>query len=293
MKTLKTINTLLVRVTLGLGVVAMLFATSCQQSAQEPSITDLASAELDAIAEADFDEIDDITEGALGYSDGSISGRTSEVEGRGMDERASCAAVIHDKEAQTITIDFGDGCEGPYGKTRSGIIYITYTGKRFIPGSQWTITFENFYIDDRHIEGTRNVENVSETIEDNPKFHIVLADGKVTWPDGTFATREVDRYRVWVRASNPLMDEIHILEGSTANGINREELSYSSNVLTDLIFKRECRAMNRARIPVAGIKEVVIGDETHIVDFGDGECDSIVTITANGETTEVDLSHRN
>ena len=60
----------------------------------------------------------------------------------------------------------------------------------------------------------------------------------------------------------------------------------------DLIYKKACRGTNSARIPVQGIKEVVIGDETHIVDFGEGECDSIVTITANGETTEVDLSDR-
>ncbi len=294
MKTLKTINSLLVKSGLGLAVIAMFFIMSCEQSADNPSIAEFESAELDAVAAADFDEIDDITEGAMGYSDGSIGGRTDgeEGKGRGMDERASCATVTHDKEAQTITIDFGDGCEGQYGKTRSGIIFITYTGKRFIPGSQWTITFENFYIDDRHIEGTRSVENVSETLDDNPKFHILLTDGKVTWPDGTFATREVDRYRVWVRASNPMMDEIHILEGSIASGINQEGLNYSSTVLADLIVKRACRESNMARIPVQGVKEVVIGDETHLVDFGDGECDSIVTITANGVTTEVDLAER-
>jgi len=88
------------------------------------------------------------------------------------------------------------------------------------------------------------------------------------------------------------MDEIHILEGSIANGINREGLTYSSTVLADLIYKRACRGSNKARIPVQGIKEVVIGERTYLIDFGDGECDSIVTITTNGETREVDLSNR-
>ena len=293
METLKKLNSLLIKGALALGIMAMVFTMSCEQTGLEPSITDLESAELDAIATADFDEIDDITESALGYSDGSIGGRTAEEAGRrGMDERASCATVTHDKEAQTITIDFGDGCEGPYGKTRSGIIFITYTGKRFTPGSQWTITFQDFYIDGRHIEGTRSVENVSETLNDYPKFHITLTDGKVTWEDGTFATREVDRYRVWLRAMNPMDDETHILEGSIASGINREGLSYSSTVLADLIYKRACRGTNPGRIAVQGIKEVIIGDETHLVDFGDGACDSIVTITANGVSTKVDLSNR-
>ena len=293
METLKKLNSLLLKGALTLGVMAMLVTMSCEQAGQEPSITDLESTELDAIAEADYDEIDDITESALGYSDGSIGGRTAEEAGRGMDERASCATVTHDQEAQTITIDFGEGCEGPYGKTRSGVIFITYTGKRFIPGSQWTISFQDFYIDDRHIEGTRSVENISETTDEYPKFHITLTEGKVTWEDGTFATREVDRIRVWIREMRPMDDETHILEGSVASGINRDGFSYSSTVLNDLIYKRVCRGSNSARIPVQGIKEVIIGDETHLVDFGDGECDNIVSITANGETTEVDLSNRN
>ncbi len=295
MKTLKKINSLLVKGGLGLVVIAMLFITSCEQPADEPSIvSDFATTETDAIAQADFDEIDDIVEGAMGYSDGSIGGRTNGEEGmgRGMDERASCAVVTHDKEAQTILIDFGDGCTGPYGNMRSGIIFITYNGKRFVPGSTWQVELREFYFNDRHIEGTRNVENVSESLEANPTFHITLTDGKITWPDGIFATREVDRYRVWVRAANPLLDEIHILEGSVANGLNKEGVRYSTTVLADLIFKRDCRASNKARIPVAGIKEIVVGDVTTIIDFGDGECDSIVTITKNGRTVEVDLSDR-
>lgn len=292
MKTPKTINLLLVKSTLLLGVVAMLFVTSCQQSAENPT-QNFEATTADAIAEADFDEIDDISQGAMGYSDGSIGGKISSEEGRGMDERASCATVTHDKEAQTITIDFGDGCIGPHGHTRSGIIFITYTGKRFIPGSIWTITLKDFYIDDRHIEGTRTVENVSESLEDNPKFHITLVGGKVTWPDGVFATREVDRYRVWVRAANPLLDEMHILEGSIAYGLNKEGDSYSSTVLTDLVYKKICRSDRSARFPVSGVKEITVGENTILIDFGDGECDSLVTITKDGVTTEVDLADRN
>ncbi len=290
MKTLKTINSLLVKGAFSLVVIAIMF-TSCEQGAENPT-QNFESTEDEVIAEADFDEIDDISQGAMGYSDGSIGGKNDGTEQRGMDERASCATVTHDSEAMTITIDFGDGCTGPYGHVRKGVIFITYTGRRFDPGSVWITTLQDFYIDDRHIEGTRTVENVSETLEDNPKFHITLLDGKITWPDNTFATREVDRYRVWVRAANPLLDEMHILEGSVAFGINRRGADYSTTVLADLIYKRECRSFHTARIPVQGIKEIKIGDNTIIIDFGDGECDSLVTITKDGETTEVDIARR-
>ncbi len=289
METLKKMNTLLVKSAFSLGIAFLLLATSCQQNAEEPSNFDESSVESNAIAEADFNEVDDITENMMGYADGSIGGKTA---GNEEDGRLSCATVTHDEEAQTITIDFGDGCTGPHGVTRSGIIFITYTGSKYVPGSKWTVTFVNFYIDGRHIEGIRTVENVSETLDDNPKFHITLSEGKITWPDETFATREVDRYRVWVRAANPINDEWHVLERSVANGLTRRGVSYTSTVLADLIFKRSCRPSNKARIPVAGIKEVVLGDQTYIVDFGDGECDSIVIITTRGVTREIDLSNR-
>lgn len=290
MKALEKINSLLVKGVLSLAVVFLLFTTSCQQNGNENELIDFSSPESDAIAEADFDEVDDISSNIMSYADGNIGGKTS---GNNEDDRLHCAVVTHDQEAQTITIDFGDGCTGPNGVVRSGIIFITYTGKRFIPGSKWTIELRNFYINNRHIEGTRTIENVSETINDNPKFHIVLTDGKITWPDETFATREVDRYRVWVRAANPLNDEVHILERSVASGLNRRGVKYTATVLADLIFKRICRANNTARIPVQGIKELVVGDKTFLVDFGDGRCDSIVTITSNGVTREVDLANSN
>lgn len=277
---------------MALVVVAMV-ATSCKQNANEPQALDVSEAEVEAITQADFDEINDIADGAMGYSDGSIGGKTDGTQERGMDERASCATVTHDKEAKTITIDFGDGCTGPYGNTRKGIIFITYNGQRFVPGSYWTVELQDFYINDKHIEGTRKVENVSESLEANPTFHITLSDGKITWPDGAVATREVDRYRVWVRAANPMLDEVHVLTGSVASGINKDGISYNATVKEDLVFKKACRENNKARVPVQGIKEVIFGDKTTTIDFGDGECDSIVTITVNGESREVDLSNRN
>ena len=175
---------------------------------------------------------------------------------------------------------------------RSGKIIINYDGHRFVPGSYWVVTFEEFYINRRHIEGVRTVTNISESLAANPKFHVVLEGGKVTWPDNTFATREVDRVRVWFRAVNPLLDEYHILAESIAYGTTRKEIGYTCLVLEDLVYKRACRNSQRGRIPVAGVKEVVFGDRKYIVDFGDGECDTLVTITTGDETKTIDLSDR-
>jgi hypothetical protein len=224
----------------------------------------------------------------MSFADGNSGGRIDGMD----DERMSCAIITHDHENQIITIDFGDGCEGPNGVVRSGIIIINYDGRRFTPGSTWVISFDNFYVNSRHIEGVRTVSNISESIEADSKFHILLEDGKVTWPDETFATREVDRVRVWVRKSNPQLDEFHILAESIVTGTNRETLRYSCVVVNDLVILRACRGRNYGRIPVSGVKDITIGDRTYSIDFGDGECDSIVTITSGDEVRVVDLSDR-
>jgi len=271
-----------------LGITTLIFFSACESNVDEtPIMDDDATIEAESIAQSDFDEIDDITSNIMGIAESSSGGRVESVE----DDRCHCAEITHDKEKKTITIDFGDGCTGPNGVVRSGIIFITYDGHRFVPGSMWTVTFRNYYVNRRHIEGLRTVTNISESLEANPTFHVTLEDGKVTWPDETFATREVDKIRVWVRALNPLMDEFHILTGSTANGANRRGVGYTTEVLEDLVYKRNCRNDRRVRIPVQGVKQIVKRERTCIIDFGDGSCDSLTEIRCDSdEGNVVDLA---
>ncbi|MCK5105399.1 MAG: hypothetical protein KAR17_21395 [Cyclobacteriaceae bacterium] len=288
MKKVNLMNALTKKAFLGLGMAALVFSVGCNDDVDPPaSGIDDATIEAESIAQSDFEEVDDITTSIMGIAESSSGGRIANVE----DDRCHCAEVTHDKENHTITIDFGDGCEGPNGIVRSGIIFITYHGHRFVPGSYWTVTFRNYFVNRRHIEGLRTVTNVSESLEVNPTFHITLEKGKVTWPDETFTTREVDRIRVWVRAANPLMDETHILAGSVTSGMNRRGVSYKTEVLTDLVYKRNCRNDRRIRIPVQGTKRVVIGDRSCVIDFGDGECDAIIEITCGDQTRIIDRAN--
>lgn len=290
METLKTKTKQGMSVMRILGIAMLVFIAACESekiNQQQEDGVDVATLEAEATAESDFDEIDDITSNMMGLAEGNAGGRISDVN----DDRCHCAEITHDKENKTITIDFGDGCKGPNGVVRSGIIFITYTGRRFVPGSQWTVTFRNYYVNRRHIEGLRTVTNISESLESNPTFHITLEGGKVTWPDGTFATRKVDKTRVWVRASNPLLDEFHILAGSATAGENRRGVAYSTEVLEDLVYKRSCRNDRKVRRPVQGIKEITVGDRTCVIDYGDGECDNITSVRCNtDEALTIDIN---
>lgn len=264
--------------------------SACNQDAELIPDLDTASLALDSEIESDFDDVDNfVAEGVEGLVYNSNSG--ARTNGQWRRHLPDCAEVTHDFEAMTITIDFGEGCEGKGGKVFSGVIFITYTDRKFIPGSIVTTTFENFMVDGKLIEGTRVSENISASLEDNPTFHITLTGGKITLEDGTFATKEADKIKVWIRALNPLNDEYHILDGSVTNGVSFDGLDYNTLIVETLVYKNICK-LEGVHIPVAGVKEVTKGDMFYSIYFGDGECDNLVEVTSNGETRTVELNRR-
>ena len=134
-------------------------------------------------------DVDDIGfESVLYFESG---GRTVENE----DSPIRCATKTHDKENKTIIIDFGEGCEGPHGRVRSGKIIITYTDRKFVSGAVHTMTFENFYIDGKMVEGKRTRTNISEAENDNLKFRVVLENGRIIWEDCLLYTSPSPRDR--------------------------------------------------------------------------------------------------
>ena len=130
---------------------------------------------------------------------------------------------------------------------------------------------------------------MSVDLDDNPTFNVVLSGGRATWPDGSFATREVDLIRTWIRSANPLRDEFR-LDGVTS-GLNRDGVAYSTEILSTLIRRNEC-LLDQVFVPVQGVKEITRGDNTWTVDFGDGTCDRLVMVTTNGEVETIELEAR-
>jgi len=188
-------------------------------------------------------------------------------------------------------VPFGDGCEGPRGRMRSGRILITYTDRRLVPGAVKTVTLEDFVVDSVGIEGTRIFTNRMETEDDSPKFRIQLIGGSLTFPDGTVATRESDHIRTWFRGDNPLLDQSELT--GTANGTDRDGNNYEVTILEPIVFKRDCGRFQKF-LPVSGIKQIIVNDGEHeiLYDYGDGECDNIVTITKDGISEDVEINVR-
>ncbi|GAB4237175.1 MAG: hypothetical protein Tsb0034_12200 [Ekhidna sp.] len=258
---------------------------SCSDNEESATnLLDVIDLEAEAALESNFEDLDVIVD--AGLETVSSNGRVEE------DEILDCAVKTHDKDNKTLTIDFGDGCEGNDGRVRAGKVIITYSDHRLIPGASRTITLDGFSVDGVAVEGTRSIENISASLDDHPTFSVSLIGGKMTFEDETFATRETEHTRTWVRGKNPLNDEAWI-EG-TASGQRRDAVSYQVTVLERIVYKRGCK-LNRVFIPVSGVKQITSGGNIVLVDYGDGECDNIVTITINGGepfTKEIKLRGR-
>lgn len=299
MKTMK--NVFGARVLSGAMLAGLIFLASCEDKVEFNS-KDSASVENEASVDGYFEDTDDMAVSAVSADDGTLNGSRTEagrvVSKTKLDHRFACEGTTitidfaADNTTQvphgTITIDFGTtGCTDVKGNVRKGKIIVVFKGRRFLPQSTITTTSEGYSINGVALEGTRTVTNVTGSTNDAPRFNVVLEDGKATWPDGTTATREVNRTHEWTRAANPLNDQWSVT--GTANGTNRNGNVYEMEITTALVYKRECAIGNRVFMAVSGTKELTVNGRKLIIDYGAGECDRKVTITVDGQSKEVEV----
>ena len=231
----------------------------------------------------EIDEAVDFATASLEQSGGKILGDF------GGKRFGDCVTVTKDEATNTKTIDFGDeGCEGRDGRIRKGKIIITHEGERNVPGFKRTVALEDFSVDTIGIEGVRVLTYVSGT-DTEKEYNATLTGGKLTFPDGTIATRESTRTRVVTFDEDGEKSKVD--RYGSATGINRESLTYNNVVdeTTPIVNLTACREQGTFA-PVSGILSINIeGESEKVIDFGDGICDNLVIITQDGVSTEVEI----
>jgi len=294
------------RVMTALITALVMFLVCCNDNKIDYSANDNANVQSEANADAQTEETDDMAAQVLSADNGTLSGSREDGSSSGgriipnLGDRFQCATVTLTFAADNvpasigvlpnphgyITIDFGAGCTDPRGHVRKGIIKIEFKGRRFLPGSMVITTFENYYVDGIKIEGTRTLTNTSANETADVRFTIT-EDGKVTWPDGTFATRVATRTRTWSRSATT--GDSWIVTGS-ATGLNRRGREYTMTITKALVYKRECAITKKVFMAVEGTKELTCDGKKVTIDYGNGDCDNKVTITINGRSKEVEAS---
>lgn len=295
MKTIKMLRLKNISVVIA---VFILILASCQKDNDILNSLDIQNVNSEAASSAYIDENSDISSVVMGsltttqYSGARVEGEIITSPGD-RDGRLKCATVTvnrtgtKDAPAGTITIDFGSAgtCSDNRGVIRKGKIIITYSGRRWMPGSTFSIQLVDFYRNSTHIEGTESDTTKLSADSLHLKFVSWLVGGKITFGDGRTIERNHTFTKTWYRSSLPQNDEWY-LEGS-AYGKNKNGNVYQMEIESPLIHKVTCWVSNKVFIPVKGIKVITVtttsGITTYKVDFGDGTCDNQVTVTINGK----------
>lgn len=189
---------------------------------------------------------------------------------------------------RTIIIDYGDSyCETFHGAMKKGKIVIEITAPIQHAGSIRSASFEDFYIDEHKIEGIKTLVNKGFNDAGNLNFDATLIGGKIIFPDARVATRESNHNREWTKGiENPeyWWDNEWLLRGS-ATGSHRDGKTYVNTITEPILIKAMCH------FAVSGTMELLIQNQFLLVlDFGDGECDRIATLTFGDLIWEIELN---
>lgn len=269
-----------------LCLVALVFGiSSCQK--EDTMDQKIALAEDEAISDSYFSqaiaETDDLGDVAMVFENlpVDITAKTAGTSPVAPPVSGSRVVTVTPEVGfpKTITITFTDWKVGER-PAKNGVIQIVITGPMHRAGTSRTITFQNFTIGGNLMEGTKTITNV-----DGITVTITLRGGKITFQDGTFITREVSRTRKWIAGiltPRFIWDDEFQIEG-TVSGVNRRGEQYSVVITKPLIRRMACLWL------VEGTVTIRRGDRSLVLDYGNGTCDDLATITANGETREITL----
>jgi hypothetical protein len=265
------------------GVFTLLLMVSFMSCEKDKNDADAAEKDLarnDASAELYFDEIGDIADEAYGIATGNLKSTDNMIRRLGP-----CATVTLDTTVmpRVLTIDFGEeNCLCNDGKWRRGKIIVTFTGRYHQPGTVITHTMENYHVNDNHIEGTRVMSNLGPNANGQPEYSTVV-NGSITFSaTGVVVSWESDHLRTWIEGYDTpeWYDNVFLISGSGSHS-NSNGGGYSRTITEPL--RREASCSNI----VSGIVETVpVNRPTRILDYGDGTCDNIATLTI-GENTYI------
>ena len=197
----------------------------------------------------------------------------------------ACASVLISGNFpnRMITINFGSGCRDTFDIFRSGTIHILLSDSVRRNGSTATVTFDNYHVNKFKKEGTiiwtnltanstdtirtwrREVQNVmiTDTTNGNHWTHSVI--------------KKVMQYKGGSTPRNRYDDKYKIYDG-TGVVTNSSGTSMTTTIIDTLYKSYICRHIDKGSIRF---------DRTNhyaVLNYGNGNCDSIATLVIDGNT---------
>ena len=194
----------------------------------------------------------------------------------------SCASVSVNPASgfpKNIIIDFGNGsCSSSNGIVRKGKINIVLSDSVRKAGSTAVITFNNFYINGFKKEGTVTWTNTSTITTKG--WQRKVENGKIIAPDGRYWLHSGIRDAVQIAGTttpNTLLDDAYLITGNhkVTNSSGKTRNCYITEALQK---KTVCENIGSGKLKIEG------NNHNAIINFGDGTCDKVATISIDGNT---------
>jgi len=264
-----------------------LFMTSCQKSGTDVVSLE-AQGQLTTTAVESETEVDNVTDDVTTivdqtYDNVEYSNKSAtSIADRFLPECAIVTVVINDK-TKDITIDFGDSCELRNGNTVSGKILLHYEIDKITLTKLITVSFDNFYNNQRKIEGDLSVMRERQNENGNPQSTITF-NITVTWPDDSTAHKEGTKTHELIEGGDTATwgDNVYEITGNW-NFTKKDGTVLVATITTPLRRELACRFI------VSGVIALQKNDQAAVLDFGDGTCDDLAMLTKGDVTTEIHL----
>ena len=176
---------------------------------------------------------------------------------------------------KTILIVFDSSCTSPRGLIRKGIVRIVISDSIRRPGSTAVMTFENYFVNGFKREATTTWTNTS--LPPVRSWERKVENGKITAPSGIFWLHQsVKNITQTAGSSTPLpFDDVFSIAG---NGSITNPLGVTRNatIIEPLQKKYICPNLDKGKIRFQGPNHVAV------LDYGNGECDRVATISIDG-----------
>jgi hypothetical protein len=247
----------------------------------------------DAIANSEIDaSVDDIS--IIAEDQYSVQlNTTSKTSGAVKSILPLCATIttVLTNDTYTKTIDFGtDGCTLPNGNIVKGKIIISFSKNFLTPSRTISYTLEGFYHNGKLIEGNKTITHELKSTTLLAALHLVTThsvDVKITFPDGKVYSRIGTRVREMVEGFDTIgnwEDNVFLVWGYNVTTFPNGA-KYTFTITTPLRIALSCKMP----FPVKGVITIVKNDAKATLDYGNGDCDDLATITINGVEKEIHL----
>jgi hypothetical protein len=181
-----------------------------------------------------------------------------------------------------ISLDYGNGCEGPHGNVLASLIRIDI---QLLSADEKLIThsFEEFSINGRTIKGTITRNRVRSNQDGYPQVE-TSKDISIQWDEDTIFNRVGQTTRVWVAGNDTRSwgDDVFLTTGNwniSRNGV----LKRSVTITKELRREMSCRFL------VSGTMNIEGSQANYSLDFGDGTCDDVAVVTTDDRQEEIQL----